>query len=328
MREILIVRAGALGDGLLTLPALAALRTRWPEAAITLLGPRNLLPFAEASGFIDTGLAIEDEAGRAVLGDGPLPSARAGDLAVVWLRQWPDVAAQLRLAGWKTVCGSPSLPTDGEPGHVADHLFRALAPLGIGPSRPGHPLVVPPAARQRADKWWRQSGVPAGDVVALHPGSGGRRKCWPPKQYADLAGQLLADGCRVLLCLGPAEDEAVGHWETFCSRQHGCYLAAGLDLPLLAGVLQRCAGFVGNDAGVTHLAAALGLPTVAIFGPTDPGRWAPLGPRVRVLRDPAWQALTESTDPTAWSLATPVVMAAQRDLMAAAVAEQAVDTKL
>jgi heptosyltransferase-3 len=328
MREILVIRAGALGDGLLTLPALAALRARWPEAAITLVGPRSLLPFAAAAGFTDRGLAIEDEAGLALLGHGSLPSPHTGALAIVWLHNWQEVAARLRHAGWTTVLGSSSLPASDETEHVADHLFRALEPLGIGPSRLCHPLAVPPVALQRAEAWWQEHGLPVGDVVALHPGSGGRRKCWPPEQYADLARRLLGDGYRVLLCLGPAETEAARRWECFGSGRAGCLLAAGLELPLLAGVLRRCAGFVGNDAGVTHLAAALGCATVAIFGPTASARWAPLGRRVRVLRDPAWQDVAEGAEPVAWTLAAGAVERAWRDLVVTAAVDQTADTEL
>jgi len=77
---------------------------------------------------------------------------------------------------------------------------------------------------------------------------------------------------------------------------------------VLAGVLQRCSAFIGNDAGVTHLAAALGVPTLAIFGPTEPARWAPLGRHVRVVRDLAWESQTPDARSFDWTLPVQTVL--------------------
>ena len=72
----------------------------------------------------------------------------------------------------------------------------------------------------------------------------------------------------------------------------GATVLSGSPLPDVAGVLAACRAYVGNDSGVTHLAAALGLPVVAIFGPSDPEKWAPRGDRVRILRDPCLDHIT------------------------------------
>lgn len=305
MQNILVVRGGALGDGLLTLPAVAALRTRWPAARLTLVGPRSLLPFACAGGFADQGEPIEEAAGLALLGDGgPSPGWARADLAVVWLQTWTVAARRLADWGAPDVIAGPSLPPAGAAVHVADHLCGSLGSLGIGPSRLAAPLATPTDAAALAQRWW-QSQVPAGStpVIAVHPGSGGWRKCWPLSRFASLVDRLTTTGYRVLVCLGPAETEDVARRQHYLDGFPNALLASGLTVDVMAGVIaQYCSAFIGNDAGMTHLAAALGVPTVAIFGPTDPVRWAPQGRRVHVLPDPAWGMAPRAGESDSWRL--------------------------
>jgi heptosyltransferase III len=318
MQHILVVRGGALGDGLLTLPALAALRTRWPLARITLVGPRNVLPFARAAGLADRAVPIEDEAGLTLMAANAEPPAwAAADLAVVWLQRWRAVAQRLAHWGAAQVLAGPSLPAADERVHVADHLFRVLATGDIGRSCLARPLPVPDQALPAARQWWLDHPLPANvPVIALHPGSGGRHKCWPQERYLALARRLTGAGQAVLVCLGPAESTSLRPWRDLGQVQADCRIAYDLDLPTLAGLLGRCAGFIGNDAGVTHLAAALGLPTIAIFGPTDPDRWAPRGRSVRVLRDPGGENGGSVPGSSHWHLQAGDVQQASDELLA------------
>lgn len=121
--------------------------------------------------------------------------------------------------------------------------------------------------------------------VLIHPGSGGKAKCWPAERFAALAG-MLASEAAIHWMLGPAELEIdAGRFAPIGRRAD----AAGEPLIVehdLLRAAQRMAGmdlYVGNDAGMTHLAAALGVPTVAVFGPTDPRVWRPLGGHVAVM---------------------------------------------
>ncbi|HEY6548414.1 MAG TPA: glycosyltransferase family 9 protein [Vicinamibacteria bacterium] len=116
--------------------------------------------------------------------------------------------------------------------------------------------------------------------LALHPGSGSARKNWPAERFVTLAGRLARDR-PCLVIEGPA-DEGV----TLPFHASRAVFARGLPLRALGGLLARAGLYVGNDSGVTHLAAAFGAPTLALFGPTDPQIWSPLGPRVRVVRAP------------------------------------------
>lgn len=121
----------------------------------------------------------------------------------------------------------------------------------------------------------RNSGRP--DKILLHPGSGSRRKNWPLENFIEINTRLKSKGLITGWVLGPAEDFMLRELQT-----RGFMKDINLihDLIAFADLLKQAKGFVGNDSGLSHLAAFLGMPVVAIFGPSDPGRWRPLGPNV------------------------------------------------
>jgi ADP-heptose:LPS heptosyltransferase len=162
-------------------------------------------------------------------------------------------------------------------GHAADWYAGALDEIGV--PRPGHVDALLPSAEERAAAEEVTRRLPPG-FLALHPGSGARSKNWPAERFAGLA-DALAPGQRVAVVHGPADDAAVSRLTTLLPRAR---VLAALPLPVLGAVLSRAGLFVGNDSGVSHLAAAYGAPTFALFGPTDPDVWAP--PGARVLRAP------------------------------------------
>jgi ADP-heptose:LPS heptosyltransferase len=115
----------------------------------------------------------------------------------------------------------------------------------------------------------------------LHPGAGARRKRWPAERYAALAERLVQCGFTLAATSDPADEDAVASLQAALSRP--IRVLDALELRDLAVILGRASLVVGNDSGVTHLAALTGAPTLALFGPFDPAYWAPIGPRVAVL---------------------------------------------
>ena len=292
-RHILILRAGAIGDFVLTLPALAALRQAFPNARLTLVGNASAAPLALRCGYADAIHSIDETWVSDLFDASGRHSAELRrrladvDLAVVWLRD-PDgpVAANLRALGVETLA-VPSFPPTGARRHVADHLLSTLLPLGIGDGDARPRLLLPEADRASADAFWTDNTLDRGTtVVALHPGSGGARKNWHSERFAAVADRLTERGARILLVGGPADERPVDEVRRSLqvARPVGVAVASLVEL---AAVLARCAAFLGNDSGVTHLSAAVGTPTVAVFGPTDPAVWAPRGERVTVL----WKSL-------------------------------------
>lgn len=292
MRHILWMKGGALGDFIVGLPTLAALRQTWPHARIEAVGPARWLPLA--GGYADRLTPLEDRQWSGLYGEGrELPARLAHfDLAVI-LRPDPEgsLAENLARAGVARVLVRSPVP-DGS-GHVVDHNRKILAPLGIESETV--PRVLLP---DRADRGENDRSPAAGtgadsnagplaasetgvDAVYLHPGSGGECKRWPAGGFRQLAGHLRERGLRPVVILGPVEVE---RGEQAFWLEAPVALRISPPLEALAAELARARLFIGNDSGVSHLAAAVGCPTLALFGPTDPAVWAPRGPRVHVLR--------------------------------------------
>lgn len=297
-----MLRPGAIGDTLVTLPALLALRRRFPHARIEAIGNATALPIVEASRLIDSWLPFDD--GRVTRlfmpADPPPDDPFLGiDVAVAWGR---DADGTLERAlvrrGATAVVVAPSRPDPGQPEHVARHLLRTIAPLGIETSGEGIELPelhVPAEADTRALAELAAAGLSDRPFVAIHPGSGSITKNWPAEQYAVLVDQLQSEcGLAAIVLGGPADAEALVVLHDQPGRPP---TAEVVERPLLvvAALLRRAAAFIGNDSGLSHLAGLLGVPTLALFGPSDPTLWAPLGPKVRVVRSASLPTLPAET---------------------------------
>ena len=199
-----------------------------------------------------------------------------------------DVTRNLLAAGAAEVIAWPALPTPpvrSRRVHAADHLLSALRARLDAPARAVPRLPVPEDIRRRARATLNERGLEPGRFLALHPGSGAPRKNWPAGHFADLA-RLVREGLglKAAVIRGPVEAEREGDIPAALGAvADSVILCPGL--PLLAGILAEAAAYAGNDSGVTHLAAACGAPTAAVFGPTDPGVWGPRGGLVRTVRD-------------------------------------------
>jgi ADP-heptose:LPS heptosyltransferase len=180
-----------------------------------------------------------------------------------------------RAAAHARIVARPPSPPPGGP-HAALWLAESVAALGVQPATPPPLLVASEAEEDEASSWLERLGP---GFLAMHPGSGSPRKNWPAQRFAAFA-ELLCARRPWLLIEGPADAEAAAPLARLPSVVH----ARELPPRVLGAVLARAGLYVGNDSGISHLAAAWGAPVLALFGPTDPGQWAPIGPRVMVLR--------------------------------------------
>jgi heptosyltransferase III len=201
---------------------------------------------------------------------GPIERALASADAVVAFTRSAAVLEALGRRARRLAARDPAPPPGGP--HASLWLAGALEPLGIDALAEPPPLAFTEAEKVEAEA--ATSGLPAG-FLAVHPGSGSPAKNWPFDRFVETA-RRLSPGRPWLLVLGPAEDDVVPPPDALVAR----------DLPLrrLGAVLARAGLFLGNDSGVAHLAAACGPQTLALFGPTDPAQWAPVGQTVRTLR--------------------------------------------
>lgn len=197
----------------------------------------------------------------------------AGNLVITALRE--------AIADTKVVITAP--PSGARISAARYRLGQLDADAGM---ESGPFLSVPPAHGAMAAamllRWGWRGDRP---LVMVHPGSGGRAKRWPLDRFFSVIKGLGAEQeLFVVIATGPEEDDLfLDRVETFCRSQEGAVHAGDADLSALMALLEPCSVYVGNDSGVSHLAAAAGTPTIALFGPTDPLVWGPVGRRVSVI---------------------------------------------
>jgi ADP-heptose:LPS heptosyltransferase len=201
---------------------------------------------------------------------GPIESAVASaDAVVAYTRSAPVLDVLLRRAA-RLVARDPAPPPGGP--HASVWLAGALMELGIDAGDDPPPLLF--TEEETSDAETATSALPPA-FVAVHPGSGSRTKNWPFDRFVECA-RRLSPGRPWLLVLGPAEDDVPPSADALVAR--------AMPLRRLGAVIARAGLFLGNDSGVSHLAAACGTKTLALFGPTDPAQWAPVGGAVLTLR--------------------------------------------
>lgn len=280
--RILLMRGGAVGDFILTLPALRLLREELPGNRVEILGYPSVARLALHWGLADDVRPLEHGGlARFFVPGASLPEDwsryfASFDVVISHLYD-PDgfLAANLRRAGVQTLLQGPHRPEPGA-GPAALQLAAPLEALALHLDRTA-------AARPFA-RWSSES---AAGPVAIHPGSGGTAKNWPLPRWVELVTEISGAGRQIVVLSGEAEDAWIG---SFLSelRAGGVALRSLHQEPLTAVVeaLGGCAAFVGHDSGLSHLAAATGMPSLILFGPTDPEVWAPLQENAAALRAP------------------------------------------
>jgi len=295
--DVLLVRAGALGDVLLLRRAVFALRSAGHR--VRLLAPEDPGRVLVGPGLSEvaelTPLDGPDVA-RLLSGEPDAPSlidALRAD-ATLALTDSTDLIETLRPFAGRFFSRSPH----PKPGHHASIWFAApVRALGADPTPEPEALVFSPEEKEAAGD--AAPSLPPG-FLAVHPGSGSPSKNWPAERFASFV-QQREPAAPWLLVIGPADEEAASP----LLGLPGVVPLRDLPLRLLGALLSQAGLYLGNDSGITHLAAATGASTLALFGPTDPATWCPLGPRVKVLRSP---------DATMTGLAPAVVVTAARQL--------------
>lgn len=300
MRRIAVFRALQLGDLLCTVPALRALRKAAPQARITLLG----LPWASSfvarySMLVDEFIAFPGRPGMPETE--PQPQALPRFFAAARAQQF-DLAIQLHGSGGLTnpltqalgarriagfyLAGEPCPDADtflqwNPREHEVLRYLRLLARLGI--SADGEQLEFPLRPGDRAELARAAPGLRAGSYVCIHPGARLPSRRWPPQRFAEVADGLAADGWTVIVT-GAADERALTAAVLEAMRAPATDLTGRTSLGALAALLCGARLLVCNDTGVSHVAAAVGAPSVVVCSGADPGRWAPLDrARHRVL---------------------------------------------
>jgi len=287
--RILVIRGGAIGDFILTLPALRLLREAFPRAHLEILGYRHIVALAEGRGYADGSRSIE----YAPMAGFFVPGSDLAPELIEYFGSFQQVVSylydpsgffetNLRRAGVKNFL--PAFARIDDSSHAAQQLARPLESMAL--YLESLAATVHPTADDRAAA--RAFAAHAGPLIALHPGSGSPRKNWPVERWIALAREILRrhPAARLLLIGGEADHAALASLESALAP-FAPWVARDLPLPTLAALLERTTLHLGHDTGISHLAAAVGARCLLLFGPTDPAIWAPTNPGVTVLAAPA-----------------------------------------
>ncbi|SKA80118.1 ADP-heptose:LPS heptosyltransferase [Prosthecobacter debontii] len=276
--RVLVIRGGAIGDFVLTLPAIRLIRQNIPGCHLEVLGYPGIMDLAVTAGLADATRSLEHRsmallfAKGAALDPALVDYLRSFNLVVSYLFD-PDgiLKGQMEAVGVKTYLECPHQVLPGQ-GHAAEQLARPLEKLA---------MFLEPEPDWRSPLF--QFGEPLSKKprIALHLGSGSVKKTWPVEHWLQVTKTLreVMPETELVLITGEAEQErglTAGFEEA--ERWHS------LPLPELAARLCTCRLFLGHDSGISHLASACGVPSFLLFGPTDPATWAPPQAQVTVVQ--------------------------------------------
>jgi ADP-heptose:LPS heptosyltransferase len=279
--KILLIRGGAMGDFILTLPVLAALRRRFPGCPLEILGHEGPASLAVAAGLADCISPLESPALAGFFVRGGVLQARAAeyfagfDLIVSYVYDPEEIfQSNVRRCTAARFVAGPHRPDESSDLHAAHSLLRPLKVLGIDEADPRPRLMLPGPVEYSTNK-----------RLAVHPGSGSPRKNWPEVKWAQLLKRLAAESEWHFLLIGGEAEGARCQRLAADLAPDRTRLAENLPLPELAQRMRCCPAFMGHDSGVTHLAAALGLPGLVLWGPTNQAVWRPMADRMKLLQD-------------------------------------------
>jgi heptosyltransferase-2 len=299
MNRILVIRGGAIGDFILTLPALKALRGVYPCAHIEILGYEHIAALAENRFYAQAVRSIEYGPLSSFFANNSELPAELGeyfasfDLIISYLYDPERVFENnLRRCGVENLLCGPARIVE-KSGHAARQLARPIEELGVRVADLASKIFPSKEDRQFARKFLRTLSPP---IIAIHPGSGSEKKNWPMENWIELFssnGHSSSADCErgrerkrpsLVVVSGEADSAQISQLQS-AWKDRGVLFARNLHLPQLAAVLEHTI-FVGHDSGISHLAAAAGATCVLLFGQTDPNVWAPMNENVQVVAAP------------------------------------------
>ncbi len=316
-QRAVILQPGALGDCILTLPLVKILKEGLNLGGVDIIGHTEYIGIFPGRTCADGVRSIDStelhrmfiEPAKFDLADwDPLINTFAAYSWIVTFLGEPGSDFEQNLIFTANCSHSAEIvtlsmkPSEDGKVHIAESYVQQLAgQSGLPPEQAKVPMDKVLIRVTEAD---RDTGVELLDqveidlskkLVVIHPGSGGQRKCWHLENFIGVAQGLRTAGFEVLFLLGPAEMERLRPAEE--AKLYGTARCVGhLSLAQVVGLLSCADAFIGNDSGVSHLAAGVGLRTYALFGPTDPALYRPVGPAVTVFQD-AQESFAEKPSP-------------------------------
>ena len=271
-KRLLIIHQGALGDFILTFPAVIRLHRHFD--GIDALCQSGLGKLAESLGIVRNWHPLESALVATLFSDAIDPKIKAiltSYETIILFTFSKHLEHNIRHLTSVPVCCIPPKPPVYMRQHLTEFVLKKLINCGL--------VTKLDLGDEEISFHNQRSKATCTDQVLIHPGAGSTRKRWPISDFLEVAAKLEVVGIKPEFVLGPAEEdlaEILAHSDRIVHKLS--------DLLALAELLKSAAGYIGNDSGVSHLAAFIGLPATVIFGPTDPERWAPLGRSVSIVR--------------------------------------------
>jgi heptosyltransferase-3 len=305
-QRAVILQPGALGDCILTLPLVRAMKEALGLGGVDIIGHTEYTGILPGRSCVNSVRSIDSTQLHRLFAESdtfdledhdPLINAFADYAWIVTFMGEPDGNFEQNLIFTANCSHSAEVitlslkPPRAERRHIAEYYVRQFVDQSGLTSDLAHVrsedvlIGVTAADRNHGLGLLDQVGIDVSKrLIILHPGSGGRRKCWHLENFIGIAKSLRSSEVEVLFLLGPTERERLGAGDV-ARVGASAKLVADLSLTDVVGLLGCADAFVGNDSGVTHLAAGMGLRTLVVFGPTDPALYRPIGPALTVFRD-------------------------------------------
>ena len=304
--KILIRATNWVGDAIMALPALRVVRARFPEAHIAILARPYVADLYRGQGIADSLIPYDrNGAHRGLRGRFRLARelrSQRFDTALL-LQNAFDAAWLAWRAGMRERIGyardgrgpllTKAVPPP-KPGEIPTHeqfyyleLLRRAGWLEQAKGEASIALKVDPQASKVAEQVLLGAGVRLSNLrIAIGAGASyGSAKCWPPERFAEVANRLTAESDAHVILFGTPAEASVSAAISAALRRPPIDLTGKTTIAEIPALLSRCHLFIGNDSGAMHVAAAVGLPVVAIFGPTDPLGTAPVTPRCTIVQE-------------------------------------------
>jgi hypothetical protein len=291
-RNVLILHTGALGDFVLAWPLVLALGRLHPQSRIICVTHASKGALAESALRVES--ADIEHGWHGLFTD---PPSNAGELdervakllegAYAVYNFLPDEKLAKNLAsraGHAPIATLRTIPPQDWKRHASDWLLEQLA------AKPAVRSAVEQMLRSIAARGIGTGRSHDGDVV-VHPGSGSPAKCWPVKRFVELIERLKRNRRDVRVLLGEVELERFSQDDIAQLSQHATVRKPATYMELF-NELRSAAELIANDSGPAHLGAIVGVPTLTLFGPSDPAVWKPLGPKVATLREEPLEKLS------------------------------------
>lgn len=275
----MIIHQGALGDVITTFPAIIKLKKFFRP--IHLLCQNQLGKLSRELDLVQKYFPLESAVFASLYSgsnDGKIKEILSAYDEVILFSYSAPLEQRIARIIRKKVHRIPPRPAANHRVKVAEHILKHLIHCGlIEESKPGDKGIKSQFVHGK-----NKDNRSSSERVFIHPGAGSKDKLWPISNFMKVEKILRSDGRRPEFILGPADFFLKTALITEKSHQRRVHTL--FDLTALLALLKGADGFIGNDAGISHLAAFLGVPTVAVFGPSDPQRWHPVGAAVKIVR--------------------------------------------